>query len=270
MKITGHCIVQNEDKWVWFAIMSVLSHVDRLLIFDTGSSDHTVEMINQINNKKVIFEERGAVTRKELVRLRQEMVEKTETDWFLIVDGDEIWPQKSLIETIKIAERSPKNTVAIFNPVRNCIGDVFHYLPQTAGKYKIKRRVGNYNIRLIKKSPSMKVVGEYPLEFYTDENGPVQEQEKNLSYADFWYLHTSFLQRSSRVRNKVSGSFQRSKIWRRGIDMKKDNLPEVLFMQYPNPANDPLRNRGFIYEIASTILEPLIKLKGKIDGSVKN
>ena len=32
--ITGHMVIKNEDRWVWFAIMSVIEYLDRLIIFD--------------------------------------------------------------------------------------------------------------------------------------------------------------------------------------------------------------------------------------------
>ena len=43
--VTAHMVVMNEEKWIWFAIKSVVDYMDRLIIYDTGSTDKTVEII---------------------------------------------------------------------------------------------------------------------------------------------------------------------------------------------------------------------------------
>lgn len=264
IKITVHCLVKNEDRWIWFALHSVLPFVAKVLVYDTGSTDETLNIVKGIGDKKIILYEKGECSKKKLVKLRQEMIEKTETNWFLILDGDEIWPEESLKKSITLANKAPKNTVAIFNPVRNCIGDIFHYLSEKEGRYQIGGMTGNFNIRLIRKTNTMRVIGEYPLEVYQDENGPVQQQKKNLLYVDSWYLHTSFLKRSFKDLGKVSGSFGRSKIWRYGIGMKTDELPKVFFLDYPKVVGNPLQKRGFIYDAVSLILNPLITASRKM------
>ena len=47
-------IVKNEDQWVFYAINSVLPYVDELIITDTGSTDHTLELIRSIHSPKII------------------------------------------------------------------------------------------------------------------------------------------------------------------------------------------------------------------------
>lgn len=261
MTVTAHCVVKNEDIWLWYAIQSVLPFVDQFLIYDTGSTDKTVEVIKTINSPKVIFEEKGQVNKQELVRLRQEQLERTTTDWFLILDGDEIWSKKQIATILKVAETSPKNIVAIFNRVRNLIGDVYHYLPEDQGNYQIAGIKGNLNIRLIRKTEDLRIKGEYPLEAYTNQDGLVQNQDKNLIFADLWYLHTSFLKRSSSDRNKVSGSFGKNKLWQIGLKMKNSELPEVFKKPHPNIVPDPFKKRSEVYETGASILDPFLKLR---------
>lgn len=263
MRITAHCVVKNEDIWVWFAIMSVLPFVDKVFIYDTGSTDKTVDIVKSIGSDKIIFEERGEVDKMQLVRLRQEQLEKTKTDWFLILDGDEIWPQNQLLKLFKAAEEASNNIVAIFNHVRNCIGDIYHFLPEDSGDYKIAGVTGNLNTRLIKKTKYLKILGEYPLETYQDQNGPVQSQASNIIHSNTWYLHTSFLKRSTKVEDKVSGSFGKAKIWQKGLIMDKGELPEVLRLDHPDIVADPYIKRGVSYEVMANILNPLIDLKKK-------
>ena len=48
MKIWAHTLVMNEDRFIWYAVMSVIDYVDKILIFDTGSTDGTVRIIKGI------------------------------------------------------------------------------------------------------------------------------------------------------------------------------------------------------------------------------
>jgi len=101
--LTIHCVVKNEEKWIWFALRSILDIADKVLVYDTGSSDRTVDIIKRIKSKKIIFEEKGEVDAKGLTQLRKDQLKRTKTEWFLILDGDEIWPKntkKELVEKI--------------------------------------------------------------------------------------------------------------------------------------------------------------------------
>lgn len=260
MKITGHCVVKNEDVWVWYALQSVLPFCDEILVFDTGSTDKTVEVINSINSSKIILEEKGGVDRKGLVKLRKEQIERTTTEWFLIIDGDEIWPEENIKKIIDAAKSSKPETNAVFNRVRNCVGDVYHYTSDLSGRYEIAGKKGNLNIRLIRKQAGLDIQGEYPLEAYTLNGTPVQDLTEDLVYVDTWLLHTSYLKRSSSDKNKTSGSFGRKKVWEKGILMNSNELPKILFEKGPNNL-DQLSRRGLFYEIVSSVLDPFIKLK---------
>ena len=107
--LTVHCVIKNEERWIWFAINSILDIAGEVLIYDTGSADKTVEIVKTIKSKKIIFEEKGEVNAKGLTQLRREQLKRTKTEWFLILDGDEVWMQetkKELIKKIKSADKS--------------------------------------------------------------------------------------------------------------------------------------------------------------------
>ena len=58
--ITAHCLIKNEENFVWYAIKSVVDFVDKIIVFDTGSTDKTVELIKKLAEEypeKIIFEE---------------------------------------------------------------------------------------------------------------------------------------------------------------------------------------------------------------------
>ena len=56
-KIIVHCLVANEERFVWYALQSVLPYVDQVMVWDTGSTDKTVEIIKAIKSPKIIFKE---------------------------------------------------------------------------------------------------------------------------------------------------------------------------------------------------------------------
>ncbi len=260
IKFTVHMIIKNEDLWVWYALQSVLPYAEQILVYDTGSTDHTIEIIESIKSPKIIFEKKGTVTKKELVDLRQQQIDKTKTEWFLLVDGDEIWSEDQLKKLLGATEKVKDTKKAFFQRTRNAIGDVWHYLPESAGQYVIAGRKGNLNLRMIKKTKELKVIGEYPLEAYVDAGGPLIEQTESLEFVDCWYLHTSFLKRSTQ-QGKVSGSLGKSKKPEGGIKMDSATLPKVLFESHPSFLPDPLEKRDIFFELKALVLTPFLFMK---------
>ena len=55
IKITAHMVVKNEDRFVWYAISSILKCADTFLIADTGSEDDTIKIIEEM--KRIIKSE---------------------------------------------------------------------------------------------------------------------------------------------------------------------------------------------------------------------
>lgn len=101
-----NCLVKNEERWIWYALQSVLNFVERIIVWDTGSTDKTADIINSINDKKIEFKKVGSVTKDTYSRIRQKMLEATNCDWVFIVAGDEIWPKKTLLQLIRKVKKS--------------------------------------------------------------------------------------------------------------------------------------------------------------------
>lgn len=229
VKFTTHTIVKNEENFIRYALLSVLDFAEKLLIWDTNSTDKTVEIIQSIKSKKIDFRQCGEVDRKGLVALRNEQINLTKTPWFLVLDGDEIWPKENLERLIKAMEYANKKTVALVNKTRNCVGDIYHYLPEEKGRYQIGPWRGHLNIRAIRKLPGLSVEGCYPLETYILDGVPVQKLVSRLQFVDTWYLHTTHLKRSSwQHQLRVIDRIKKYKFWGRRLKMKKEELPEVL------------------------------------------
>lgn len=223
--ITVHTIVGNEERFVKAALQSVLSSADvtRVLAWDTGSIDHTQEQILSLSDPRVEFQQKGKTDREGIVRLRQRQLSATKTPWFLLVDGDEIWPEKNLrklIEAMSCGARyrtvlgkagqcsNPPatharraggrgETIALVNRTRNVVGDLYHYLPESAGHYRIGPWKGHLNIRAMRNIQSLTVNGQYPNEWYELNGKKIQDQPQRLQFVDTWYLHTTHLRRSS-------------------------------------------------------------------------
>ncbi len=45
MTIWGQTVIRNEENWVWFAIMSVIKFVDKVIVYDLGSADNTLKIV---------------------------------------------------------------------------------------------------------------------------------------------------------------------------------------------------------------------------------
>ncbi len=266
MKIWVHTLVKDEEAFLWFSIKSVIEYVDKVLIWDTGSSDNTVRIIQELVKKypkKIISKNVGQVPVSELSNLRTQMIKESKGDWIFLVDGDEIWPEKELKEFLISVKQAKKDTIAFVNNTRNCVGDIFHYLPENLGQYRIGDRTGSFNIRLIRKTSDLAVSGLYPLECYTNKEGSINNQVNKLQFVNSWYLHTSFLNRS-KVKGKNSGSLGRKKIWERGIFLKESELPEVFFQNYPKWIPSPFKNRGLPYETMAHLADMARYLKKSV------
>lgn len=259
--ITVHSIVRNEDHFVWFAIMSVLPYVDRIMVYDTGSTDKTVDVIKAISSPKIVLTEKGKAPAEKLVRLRQEMVAATTTPFFLILDGDEVWPEKEISIMLAAAKTMPKDKLALVCRTRNCVGDVWHYLPQNAGNYSLAGQRGHLSMRLFRTSSQLSVSGEYPLEAFLYQGVALNDQPDRLLFVDAHYWHLTHLSRSSQS-DSVLGF--RQKTIEKGILAKQADMPEIFWHKRPNDVPDPLVKRGLGFEIGAQFVSPVKELKRRL------
>ena len=228
--LTSHTIVKNEERWIKPALLSVIDHVSRMLVWDTGSTDKTVEVIKSINSPKIEFSQKGAVDRQGLVKLRNQQIRETKARWFLLVDGDEVWPEENLVQLIESIKKAKSETIALVNRTRNCIGDIYHYQPEEKGHYRIGPWQGHLNIRAIKNNKDLQVVGEYPDEAYIINGKPLQKQVRKLEFVDTWYLHLTHLKRSGwKHQLSVIDRTKKTKLFGKRLTMSKADLPQVLF-----------------------------------------
>ena len=254
MKITAHCLVKNEENFVWFAINSILDQVDEILIWDTGSIDKTVKIIKSIKSPKIKFSEVGEANPKRISQLRQEMIDQSDADWLMILDGDEIWYDNQ-INNLKIKIQNSSYDLVV-NKVLMCVGDTFHFQDESVGKYKIADKQGHYNIRFIKNKPDLHITGVYPNEAYVDSLGIKLQnyQKEKMLFFDQPYLHLSHLKRSSLDNKKFKYEI--------GRHFPLDYYyPEVFFRINAPPHHFLWKTIGMEFKIKSYALKPLRSIK---------
>lgn len=253
--ITAHMVVKNEDQWVEYAIRSVLPFVDSFLITDTGSTDHTVSKISSIRDSKIKF---SHVDTTNIVAIRNQQLSQTHTDWLWMVDGDEIYPQKT---TQEILDALNANLAGVIVRRFDCLGDVYHYQPnEQVGAYHLAGKTGHYNLRLINcTTPGLHLKGDYPLEgFYDGNNQAVVDYKPSCFYVTAnRYLHTTYLVRSSQGGNLANTKHRHKYKIEWGKPLPQAELPEVLAKALP-----PKRSLGYIMKAA--LITPIKLLKRRL------
>lgn len=270
--IYAHCLVKNEEKFLWYSITSVIDHVDKVLIWDTGSTDNTIKIINSLQSKyseKIIFKEYGEVDTNTFYKARQDMLNETDSDWFLVLDGDEIWWNESIKKVCEFINKRESEYESIIVPTYNLVGDIFHFQEEKAGKYKFGKRKGHFNLRAVRRNiPGLKSSGKHGVWGWIDEkNNTIQDRDnKKIKYLDTPYLHASFLQRGGsnkddRLVTKRSKKFK----YEFGNNFPLDfYYPEVFFNKRPVFIPSVWDTPNFNYKFRAFFETPLRKVKRRI------
>lgn len=260
-KIWVHTLVFNEENFIWFAVKSVIGYVDKILIWDTGSTDSTVRIIKELIKKypnKIEFKEIGPVNNEGVTIARQEMLAQSVCDWIIFLDGDEIWPESSIKKVISTINSKGGKLDALVVPYFVLLGDIYHYQQEEAGQYKILGRKGHLQIRAFRRNINgLHIKGTYPLEGLYNNEGKLLQDSGNLFFVQTPYFHATHLKRSSKGNKKFK--------YELGIIFSSNlKLPEVFSMNYPSIVPSPWVKREWVYEILAFIRAPAIFLKRRI------
>lgn len=263
--ITAHMVVKNDDRFVWYAISSVIPYVDKFIIYDTGSSDNTVPIIQSFNNKKIIFAQKGEVNVKKMVDLRNEQIKKSETDWIWLVDGDEIYPDKVAKSISKIISKQ-QNYLGVIVHRYDLLGDIYHCQNEKVGVYNQFGKIGHYVLRLINKNKieGLQVKGEYPNEYYANKNGQSIKMlgRDKFAFVEERIFHAMYLQRSTETNPQNILNRKKLKI-ESGIPIPKNELAEVFLKRRPAIVPDVTGKISTGYKLLADIVTPIKKLKRK-------
>lgn len=243
--------------------MSVKDQVSKMLVLDDNSTDNTVNIINSISDPKIKFSISHLSTPRQHTEMRNKMLAQTKTDWFLLLDGDEIWNESTLSQFLKFLAKQPPSIYAVAMRTRNCVGDIYHYLPEDSGKYELLGRKGHLTIRAYRKLPGFHWEGEYPLEKYCDDRGMgVNNLPEHLAFFDGFYWHMTHLLRSSS--NEGVKGWRKTKI-EKGIQTTNlQELPEVFQKKAPTMVPSPLSKRSPLFELTAHVITPLKFLKRRL------
>ena len=272
MSIWAHTLVKNEARWLWFAVASIVEHVDKVLLWDTGSSDGTLKVVEELQKNfpaKIEFNRVKQNTAEEFPKIRQQMLDATESDWFLVVDGDEIWWEGSILKVVAEIKNSGEKLESIVVPTINVVGDIFHFQPESAGKYTLAGRTGHYALRAINKSiPGLHSDSPHGTWGWADGEGKmIQDRDKNkIKFIDAPYLHTTHLPRGGgRVHDLEVVKRKKKYKHEVGKSFSLDYYyPEVFFRSRPNFVPSPWESRGGRYTLQAYIETPLKIAKRRI------
>ena len=244
-KIVVHCIVKNEENFIWYALQSVLPFVDKIMVWDTGSGDKTVEIIKSIKSSKIDFVEKGPVDSNSFTGVRNEMIQATDKqkyNWLMILDGDEIWPDSSITKIVKYINSHPL-TQAIFINTTNVVGDIYHKQPKSAGHYKIKGKVGHLSLRFINLQEVSNLKVDLPhgqQGFFS--NGQLIQELPRVDYVNTAYLHTTHLPRSSQDKSTIKRSLKLK--YELGEKISLQDIPQIVFNDHPSIVPDITKRMG--------------------------
>ncbi len=267
--ITIHMVVKNEDRFIWYALSSVLHLAERILICDTGSQDKTIDIINSFRDKRIKFESKVVNDPKYIGKIRQEQIEKTKTEWIWVVDGDEIYTDELCQEIIEIIESYGSKLEGIAVGRYDLLGDIYHFQDESAGQYNLFGRRGHFALRLINRRniDGLHIEGTYPYEGYYDNFGVelTHHEETKYMFTRKHLFHAMYLSRSSLGKNlKETFHRRKYKIETGNKIPSKESIPDVFFQDHPQIVPDVLGKRAIDFEIQAGFVTPLKKVKRKL------
>jgi glycosyltransferase involved in cell wall biosynthesis len=169
MKISACVITKNEEKNItkWLQVMSEVA--DEIIVVDTGSSDHTVNIAKTFKAKIYNFKWIG-----DFSAAKNFAIEKCTGDWILFLDADEYFTPNSckIIRNVISKQNKNKKIGSIMCPLVNIDTDDHDRVMDTVLHMRIFRNlpylryVGKIHERLIdtKKKTQAVVINE--LEIY--------------------------------------------------------------------------------------------------------
>lgn len=290
MKIAAHVLLKNESRYAWYSIMSVLPYVDRIRIWDMGSTDDTLKIINEIKRtnlakekdlfqvveyKDIKFNEKEYRQKMletengvdfEYPMVRELMLGQTISDWFIVVDADEIWWDDSIKLVTDTIRKEGDNLESIVVPTINMIGDMYHFQENEAGRYHLAGKVGHYALRAInRKIEGLHGQGEHGVFMWADENKvKIESRDQNkIKFLNAPYIHTTHLKRSDTLEGEKEVYKRAKKLkYEIGIETPKDFFyPEIFFRSRPSFVKFPWETPSLKYKFIANIETPLKKFR---------
>lgn len=266
-KIVAHCLVRNEERFIWYALNSALLEVDRIMVWDTGSTDKTVAIVKSVKSPKIVFKAVGSVDAETFTTVRNQMLAATPKDftWLMILDGDEIWSAQAIKTATNFVRAHPEKESLVVR-TNNLVGDIYHNLPATAGRYHLAGRTGHLNLRFInlKQIPGLHVAKPHGQQGYFDaQDKLIQDHDPSkIGFLDLAYHHATHLQRSSSRANDTAVIKRAPKLkYELGELIPRAQIPEVFFKPHPAIVPDVTASAPFSFWLKAALFTPFKQLK---------
>ena len=273
MQIWAHSLVRNEGRYLWFAVTSVINYVDKVLLWDTGSTDDTPEIVEELKRAypdKIVSKSVGRVDINRFTEVHQEMLEATQADWVLLLDGDEVWWDSGIEEALAVIRKKGGSLDSIGCRYYNLVGDIYHYQDESKGRYKIGSSRGHLTIRAFNaKIPGVHFGRPHGQIGIFDRHG-VLVQEMDAKRRFFLnkktYLHFTHMPRSNnRAGDKEVPKRGKKLKYELGHEFPLDfYYPEVFFRSRPDIVLSPWARVDSKYRLRAALEMPAKFVKGRL------
>ncbi|EHR35687.1 glycosyltransferase [Helcococcus kunzii] len=170
-------IVKNEENTIQKSINSIISIADEIIILDTGSTDNTVSVINNMNNDniKLYFSK----WKDDFSYARNLANSYATSDWILTMDSDEIFEQSdiSFKKTLYELQKIVKYKEFVYNLIIDSNSNTF-----TSGRLKYNNTELRYQGKV---HESYFINGEFPL--YINLNFKIKSKNRMNKQKRMYY-----------------------------------------------------------------------------------
>jgi glycosyltransferase involved in cell wall biosynthesis len=191
--MTVHCLVRNEERFIRAALLSILPLAKRVLVYDTGSTDATLKILSSIQSEKVQIVRKTFSRPSELTDLRNEMIGQTTTEWFMLVDGDELYPAHAVRRISEEIQTVPPTVHKIAIRRVHFLGS-FNFVSRVDSTGRIYR---TKNVRWRPGAPP-RYRPRADAEYLLDNPSASLQSHRILLPEDIFFFHCQYLARSSK------------------------------------------------------------------------
>jgi glycosyltransferase involved in cell wall biosynthesis len=98
-------LVQNDEYWLPYTLGCIEGHFSRVVIYNVGSTDETQHIIENfrdrnVENTDILIRDLPDCPPKVQLCFRNSMISEARSDFYLILDGDEVYNERS-VQNIK-------------------------------------------------------------------------------------------------------------------------------------------------------------------------
>lgn len=135
-KVTAHVLVRDEEMYVSYSLLSVAPYIARTIVFlDSRSVDGTLSLIERAQARYPTIELHIVdIDDARFGDWRNRQIEMTDTPFFLILDGDEVYPRASIHRLLSWIDKLPEDKNSVWICFYWFINDHFHVCDPFPGR----------------------------------------------------------------------------------------------------------------------------------------